>query len=38
MIRDRDALRVVWLFGKPYWWDRLADKRLTLTPWSKEPS
>lgn len=22
MIRDPDALRTVWLFGKPYWWDR----------------
>lgn len=22
MIRDPDVLRVVWLFGKPYWWDR----------------
>lgn len=37
MIRDPDALRTVWLFGKPYWWDR-ADGRLTLKPatWIKE--
>ncbi|WP_279345137.1 hypothetical protein [Streptomyces sp. HP-A2021] len=38
MIRDPDALRVVWLFHRPYWWDRLDDGRLTLTPatWIKE--
>lgn len=24
--------RVVHLFGKPYWWDRLPDGRLTLEP------
>lgn len=38
MIRDPDALRVVWLFGRPYWWDRLGDGRLTLQPaaWIKE--
>lgn len=37
MIRDPDAIRVVWLFGKPYWWHR-ADGRLTLQPatWIKE--
>ena len=37
MIRDPDALRVVWLFGKPYWWERV-DGRLTLQPavWIKE--
>ncbi len=37
MIRDPDALRVVWLFGKPYWWDR-ADGRLVLRPaaWIEE--
>lgn len=29
-MRDPDALRVVWLFGKPYWWDR-DHGRLTLT-------
>ncbi|MEU0354986.1 hypothetical protein [Streptomyces cyaneofuscatus] len=29
-MRDPDRLRTVWLFGKPYWWDRLADGRLTL--------
>ena len=29
MIRDPDALRTVWLFGKPYWWDRV-DGRLVL--------
>jgi len=28
-MRDPDALRVVWLFDKPYWWDRV-DGRLTL--------
>ena len=31
MIRDPDALRTVWLFGKPYGWDRI-DGRLTLRP------
>lgn len=38
MIRDPDALRVVWLFGRPYWWDRGTDGRLTLQPatWIKE--
>ncbi|RPK56247.1 hypothetical protein EES43_24705 [Streptomyces sp. ADI96-02] len=25
-----DNLRTVWLFGKQYWWERLADGRLTL--------
>jgi hypothetical protein len=37
VIRDPDAIRVVWLFGKPYWWHR-ADGRLTLQPatWIKE--
>lgn len=30
MIRDPDSLRVVWLFGKPYSWERLPDGRLTL--------
>lgn len=37
MIRDPDALRTVWLFGRPYWWDRV-DGRLTLKPatWIKE--
>lgn len=29
MIRDPDALRTVWLFGRPYWWDRV-DGRLIL--------
>lgn len=29
MIRDPDALRTVWLFGRSYWWDRI-DGRLTL--------
>ncbi|WP_371239602.1 hypothetical protein [Streptomyces pimonensis] len=41
MIRDPDCLRVVWLFSRPYWWDRLPDGRLTLAPatWTtKEPS
>lgn len=32
MIRDPDALRTVWLFGKPYQWDRRPDGRLTLEP------
>ncbi|MFG2372579.1 hypothetical protein ACGFY9_14010 [Streptomyces sp. NPDC048504] len=31
MMRDPDALRTVWLFGKPYQWDR-ADGQLVLTP------
>lgn len=31
MIRDPDALRTVWLFGKPYQWAR-ASGRLVLTP------
>jgi hypothetical protein len=40
VIRDPDALRTVWLFGRPYWWDRLDDGRLSLMPavWIKEPS
>ncbi|MFE7972982.1 hypothetical protein [Streptomyces shenzhenensis] len=25
-------LRTVWLFGRPYWWDRLPNGRLTLRP------
>jgi hypothetical protein len=38
VIRDPDALRTVWLFGKPYWWDRLPDGRLTFEParWKPE--
>ena len=38
MIRDPDALRVVWLFGRPYWWNRDADGRLMLeaAAWIKE--
>jgi hypothetical protein len=32
VIRDPDALRVVWLFGKSYWWTRATDGRLTLAP------
>lgn len=33
-------LRTVWLFGKPYWWQRLDDGRLTLqhAAWIKEPA
>jgi hypothetical protein len=31
VIRDPDALRVAWLFGKLYWWDR-DEGRLTLKP------
>ncbi|MFD5509141.1 hypothetical protein ACFWIB_15370 [Streptomyces sp. NPDC127051] len=27
-----DDLRVVWLFGRPYWWDLGNDGRLTLRP------
>lgn len=27
-----DDLRVVWLFGRPYWWDRDTSGRLTLQP------
>lgn len=40
MIRDPDALRVVWLFRQPYWWIRLPDGRLSLVPavWMKEQS
>ncbi|MGK9463955.1 hypothetical protein ACSLFT_28575 [Streptomyces sp. G6] len=40
MIRDPDALRVAWLFGRLYWWDRTLDGRLTLQPanWIKEPT
>lgn len=32
-----ENLRTVWLFGKPYWWDR-SDGRLTLRPavWIEE--
>lgn len=30
MIRDPDALRTVWLFGKPYFWTRLPGERLVL--------
>lgn len=37
MIRDPDALRVVWLFGRPYRWDR-ANGRLTLAPAPPEPA
>jgi hypothetical protein len=38
VIRDPDALRTVWLFSKPYWWDR-ADGQLTLKPatWINPP-
>ncbi|MFD3740458.1 hypothetical protein [Streptomyces sp. NPDC058629] len=25
-----ETLRTVWLFGKPYWWERLPDGRLAL--------
>ena len=32
MIRHPGALRVVWLFGKPYWWDITAGQPLTLRP------
>jgi hypothetical protein len=37
VIRDPDALRTVWLFGKPYWWTRTGG-RLILKPatWIKE--
>jgi hypothetical protein len=37
VIRDPDALRTVWLFGKPYWWARTGG-RLILKPatWIKE--
>lgn len=27
-----DALRVVWLFGKPYWWDVQPGQPLVLRP------
>jgi hypothetical protein len=30
-MRDLDALRVVWLFGKPYRWDRTGGQ-LVLNP------
>ncbi|MFJ2568976.1 hypothetical protein ACIOYT_00950 [Streptomyces halstedii] len=29
-MRDPDNLRTVSLFGKPYWWERMTDGRLTL--------
>ncbi len=29
-MRDPDNLRTVWLFGKPYWWERQPDGRLAL--------
>ncbi|MFD3955955.1 hypothetical protein ACFWRG_31795 [Micromonospora tulbaghiae] len=29
-MRDSDNLCTVWLFGKPYWWERQPDGRLTL--------
>jgi hypothetical protein len=40
VIRDPDVLRTVWLFRRPYWWDRLPDGCLTLqhATWIKEPS
>jgi hypothetical protein len=40
VIRDLDTLRVVWLFGRPYWWDRLPGGRLTLVhaAWIEEQS
>ncbi|WP_406078761.1 hypothetical protein OG337_29130 [[Kitasatospora] papulosa] len=25
-----EALRTVWVFGKPYWWERQPDGRLNL--------
>lgn len=28
--RHLEALRVVWLFGRPYWWDRDPGGRLAL--------
>lgn len=33
-----DELRIVWFFGRPYWWERDTDRRLTLRParWVKE--
>lgn len=40
MTRDPDALRVVWLFGRPYWWNRLPNGRLTLVRavWINSPT
>lgn len=37
-MRDPDALRVVWLFGRPYWWNRDEDGCLSLehATWIKE--
>lgn len=29
---NRYGLRTTWLFGKPYWWDRDDQRRLTLRP------
>ncbi len=29
-MHDRDRLRTVWLFGKPYWWERLPGGQLAL--------
>ncbi|MFE2965532.1 hypothetical protein ACFXKC_18000 [Streptomyces sp. NPDC059340] len=37
MIRDPDALRVVWLFGKSYWWTRSPGGRLDLVPVTLPP-
>ena len=38
MLRDPDALRAFWLFGKPYWWRRGDGGCLYLEPaiWIKE--
>lgn len=33
-----DTDRIVWLFGKPYWWEREPSGRLALqpAPWAEE--
>ncbi|MBL3664544.1 hypothetical protein JL475_00590 [Streptomyces sp. M2CJ-2] len=36
----RNSQRIVYLFGKTYWWDRGPDGRLTLQPavWINAPA
>ncbi|MFJ1827433.1 hypothetical protein [Streptomyces sp. NPDC088178] len=35
---NHDTNRIVWLFDKPYWWERQASGRLALqpAPWEEE--
>lgn len=39
-VQTRDALRIVWLFGKPYWWEHGPYGRLALrpAPWEEAES